>query len=122
MTPVVLEAARQNGIKDARLLLISQYIAANTLSMGLMIGSPTNLIVSQAGRINFVQYAVLMAKPTLAAAATSIMLLTAAVRLTTPGARGDRKNRPENRRTLRSSAKKWQSGSRYSWRQPPPQD
>ena len=98
MTPVVLEAARQNGIKDARLLLISQYIAANTLSMGLMIGSPTNLIVSQAGRINFVQYAVLMAKPTLAAAATSIMLLTAAVRLTTPGARRPEKpaGEPEN--------------------------
>ena len=80
MTPVVIEAAKQQGVKDARLLLISQYIAANTLSMGLMIGSPTNLIASLAGKIDFVGYARLMAKPTAIAAAASALLLCAATR------------------------------------------
>ena len=81
MTPVVLEAARQQGIRDARLLLLSQYIAANTLSMGLMIGSPTNLIASLAGGINFVRYAGLMAKPSAIAAAAAALLLLLALKL-----------------------------------------
>ena len=46
MTPIVIELCRQSHIHNARLLLLGQFVAANTLSMGLLIGSPTNIIVS----------------------------------------------------------------------------
>ena len=41
MTPLVLELSRQSGIRDVRLiLLVSCFIAANTLSMATVFGSP----------------------------------------------------------------------------------
>jgi len=106
MTPVVVDVARHQGIKDARLLLISQYIAANTLSMGLMISSPTNLIAPLTGQINFAGYALLMAKPSAVAATASSAILLAATKFLgkEPQKRPERTKPPENPRFTKEMA------------------
>jgi Na+/H+ antiporter NhaD/arsenite permease-like protein len=65
MTPIVLSVVYQARIRNAKLLLLSQFVAANTVSMGLLIGSPTNLIVGRAIDLGFLQYFLLMAVPSL---------------------------------------------------------
>lgn len=63
MTPIVLSVAYQSRIRNAKLLLLSQFIAANTVSMGILIGSPTNLILGQALDLGFMEYFFLMLAP-----------------------------------------------------------
>lgn len=63
MTPIVVSVVYQARILNAKLLLLSQFIAANTVSMGLLIGSPTNLIVGRALDIGFFEYLFLMLAP-----------------------------------------------------------
>lgn len=75
MTPIILELCRQSHIRNARLLLLGQFVAANTLSMGLLIGSPTNIIVALDANLDFVDYFLLMAVPTLLAVAISFLVL-----------------------------------------------
>ena len=75
MTPIILEICRQSHIRNARLLLLGQFVAANTLSMGLLIGSPTNIIVALSAGINFVDYFLLMAIPSALAIAVSFLAL-----------------------------------------------
>lgn len=75
MTPIVLELVRQARIRNARLLLISQFIAANTLSMGLLIGSPTNIIVASEVGLNFFEYFMLMLAPSVLAAVAGLLAL-----------------------------------------------
>ena len=77
MTPIVLSVAHQARIPNAKLLLLSQFVAANTLSMGLLIGSPTNLILARAVGIDFVEYLVLMAVPALLALMGTLVVITA---------------------------------------------
>ena len=67
MTPITLAIARAAEVKNARILLLSQFIAANTLSMALYTGSPTNIIVSQRLGLNFFSYFALMAVPSIVA-------------------------------------------------------
>ena len=75
MTPIVLELCRQSHIRNARLLLLGQFVAANTLSMGLLIGSPTNIIVSLNAGINFADYFLLMLVPSVLAIGISFLVL-----------------------------------------------
>ena len=75
MTPIVLELCRQSHIRNARLLLLGQFVAANTLSMGLLIGSPTNIIVSSELGLSFADYFFLMFVPSVLAVAVSIVVL-----------------------------------------------
>ena len=75
MTPIILELCRQSHIRNARLLLLGQFVAANTLSMGLLIGSPTNIIVGLEVGIDFIDYFLLMAIPTLLAIAVSFLVM-----------------------------------------------
>ena len=75
MTPIILELCRQARIRNARILLISQFIAANTLSMGLLIGSPTNIIVASEIGLNFFQYLGLMFLPSILAVGTGFLAL-----------------------------------------------
>ena len=78
MTPLVLELSRQSGIRDVRMiLLIGCFIASNVLSMSMLLGSPSNLIVALAIGMNFFEYLGLMAVPSLVAGSSS--LLTVAV-------------------------------------------
>ena len=75
MTPIILELCRQSHIRNARLLLLGQFVAANTVSMGLLIGSPTNIIVALDARLDFVDYFLLMVAPTLLTVAISFLVL-----------------------------------------------
>ena len=77
MTPIILELCRQARIRNARLLLISQFIAANTLSMGLLIGSPTNIIVASEIGLDFFQYLGLMIMPSILAVGAGFLALQA---------------------------------------------
>lgn len=60
MTPILIDIAYRSGLENMKLLLLSQFIAANTLSMGLLIGSPTNIIISETLNIGFIEYALYM--------------------------------------------------------------
>ena len=74
MTPLVVELSRQSGIRDVRLiLLVGCFIAANTLSMGMVFGSPSNIIVALATDMGFVEYFRLMTLPTLVTAGASLL-------------------------------------------------
>ena len=64
-TPIIIAVCMHARIRNMRLLLLSQFIAANTLSMGLLIGSPTNIILSNQLNIDFVSYFVLMFIPSI---------------------------------------------------------
>ena len=75
LTPIIVEICFQSGIENAKLILLGQFIAANTLSMGLLIGSPTNIILSDAVEIGFFQYLSLMAIPAVIAFSSSLALL-----------------------------------------------
>lgn len=57
--------------------LVSQFVAANTMSMLLIIGNPTNIYLAASNGINFIKYFTIMALPTLFAIITAyfIMLL-----------------------------------------------
>lgn len=45
MTPLLMHVGDCSSIRDAVPLLTTQYIAANTAAMGLLVGSPTNIIL-----------------------------------------------------------------------------
>ena len=76
MTPIVMSVAYQARIRNAKLLLLSQFIAANTVSMGILIGSPTNLILGQAMDIRFVEYLFLMLAPSVVALMVTFVFVT----------------------------------------------
>ena len=63
LTPIIFSVALQARIRNARMLLLAQFVAANTVSMGLLIGSPTNIIAGDILNINFFEYALVMAVP-----------------------------------------------------------
>lgn len=67
LTPIIIAVCVHARITNMRLLLLSQFVAANTLSMGLLIGSPTNIIVSSEMGISFVEYFLLMFVPSIIA-------------------------------------------------------
>lgn len=82
LTPVIVEICFQAGIKNTKPILLSQFVAANTLSMGLLIGSPTNIIISEELAINFFDYLALMILPALVAFGSSFLLITLIIRIT----------------------------------------
>ncbi len=55
--------------------LVGEFIAANTMSMTLIIGNPTNIYIATAYGINFLEYAKIMLLPTLASAIVSFLIL-----------------------------------------------
>lgn len=65
--------------KNARIspmpYLAAEFVAANTWSMMLVIGNPTNIYLSQAYGINFVEYTKVMLLPTLAAGTVAFLAL-----------------------------------------------
>jgi arsenical pump membrane protein len=72
MTPIILEVGRQAGLRNLVPLLISQFVAANTLSMGLYIGTPTNIVLGDAAGATFGEFFLWMAIPALVAGAISL--------------------------------------------------
>lgn len=75
LTPILIEIAYHSNIKNIKLLLLSQFIAANTLSMGLLVGSPTNIIIAESLSIGFTEYISLMILPALIAFLSSLLIL-----------------------------------------------
>lgn len=65
--------------KDAKIdplpYLVSEFVAANTWSMGLLIGNPTNICLCTAGNVTFLEYLRVMALPTVLAGITSFAVL-----------------------------------------------
>lgn len=82
LTPVIVEICFQAGIRNTKPILLSQFVAANTLSMGLLIGSPTNIIISEELGVNFFEYLAMMLLPAVVAFASSFLLITLLIRAT----------------------------------------
>ncbi|MBB6646532.1 ArsB/NhaD family transporter [Halobellus ruber] len=82
LTPVIVEICFQAGIRNTKPILLSQFVAANTLSMGLLIGSPTNIILAEELGINFFDYLALMILPAVVAFGSSFLLITLIIRAT----------------------------------------
>ncbi len=55
--------------------LVSEFAAANTWSMMLIIGNPTNVYLATSASINFIDYLKIMALPTLLAGITEFILI-----------------------------------------------
>lgn len=55
--------------------LIAEFIAANTMSMCLIIGNPTNIYIATAYNVNFIEYLKIMILPTLASSIVSFFIL-----------------------------------------------
>ncbi|MDI6719271.1 MAG: ArsB/NhaD family transporter [Methanomicrobiales archaeon] len=73
-TPFIYYFAREAGI-NPRPYLFAEFFAANTWSMMLYLGNPTNILVATAFRIRFDAYTGWMILPTLAAGTASAALL-----------------------------------------------
>jgi arsenical pump membrane protein len=73
-TPFIYYFARDAGISP-KPYLIAEFFAANTWSMMLYIGNPTNILIASAFDLRFDEYTRWMLLPTLAAGVTSVLLL-----------------------------------------------
>lgn len=76
LTPVITQICVQSGLRNLRLILLSQFVIANTLSMATYIGSPTNIILSEELDINFLQYIEQMAGPSIVAFLTTMTVIS----------------------------------------------
>nr|AIF26740.1 hypothetical protein [uncultured bacterium fosmid pJB84G2] len=73
-TPFVISFCKKSKI-DPLPYLIMEFISANTMSMCLIIGNPTNIYLATSFNIDFIAYFKTMIIPTLLASFTSILLL-----------------------------------------------
>ena len=80
-TPIIVSICFQAGINNTKLILLSQFVAANTLSIGMLIGSPTNIIVGEAVGLDFFSYLFLMLVPALFAFGISYLVLKTVIKL-----------------------------------------
>jgi arsenical pump membrane protein len=74
MTPIIIYVCRNAGIKDMLPFLISQFFAANILSMGLYVGSPTNIVIGATIGWTFLYYALWMILPSIVCGAMALGL------------------------------------------------
>lgn len=72
LTPIIVYIAQYARI-DPLPFLIMTFFTSNTWSMFFYIGNPTNVIVAQAYRLNFITYAKYMFLPTITAILTSVV-------------------------------------------------
>jgi arsenical pump membrane protein len=73
-TPFVYYFAKHAGV-NPKPYLIAEFFAANTWSMALYIGNPTNILVASAFHLTFVEYSKWMVLPTVAAGLANVGLL-----------------------------------------------
>jgi len=109
MTPIILYVGKHAGIRNLIPLLISQFVAANTLSMGLYIGSPTNIVLGDATSMTFIDYFLWMFFPSVVSCGVTLVMLLVAFRwFTFRGNRMvERYTVPDKARTIRSSVPMW---------------
>lgn len=79
LTPIIFYLGRHSNINVIP-LLFAEFFGANTLSMLLYIGNPTNIIVGNALRLGFLDYTRIMWLPTIVATLANIGLLYAVFR------------------------------------------
>src|SRR5258708_4645595 len=75
LTPIIFSIAMQSHIKNVKLLLIGEFVAANITAMGQLWGSPTNIIFAKTLHLSFFQYTSLMIIPTIFCTALSLIAL-----------------------------------------------
>lgn len=73
-TPFICYFAKNAGI-DPLPYLAAEFVAANTWSMALIIGNPTNIYLATASGVNFTEYLKYSFLPTLFAGAVSLLCL-----------------------------------------------
>lgn len=78
-TPFICFFAKNARI-NALPYLAAEFVAANTWSMALVIGNPTNIYLATANGIGFMEYLKVMALPTMAAGITAFLMLFLAFR------------------------------------------
>jgi arsenical pump membrane protein len=88
LTPIIISVCVHAGIQNTRLLLLAQFVAANTLSMGLLIGSPTNIILGKVLHIDFFEYLGLMIVPAILSCMLSMILIDWMNQESKPGTNG----------------------------------
>ena len=74
LTPFIIYFAKHTRISPIP-FLVSQFVAANTWSMLLVIGNPTNIYLASMFNISFLDYATIMVLPTLLTGVVSYGLL-----------------------------------------------
>lgn len=89
LTPIVVALAVQTRIRDMRPMLIFMFIGANTTSMLLIFGSPTNLIFAGRMGINGLAYTVIMLAPTVVAALVTYVMLDVILGMARPDVNDD---------------------------------
>lgn len=75
VTPILIHLGNNSRIRNLVPLLMAEFIAANTASMGLYIGNPTNIVIGNAVGLGFVDYARRMCVPTLVATSLALLLV-----------------------------------------------
>ena len=73
-TPFICYYAKNSKINPIP-YLVAEFVAANTWSMALIIGNPTNIYLASAFNIDFVEYLKIMIIPTLIASIVSLGIL-----------------------------------------------
>lgn len=73
-TPFLCYFAKHAGIRELP-YLVAEFVAANTMSMTLLIGNPTNIYIATTYRIGFAEYASVMLLPTLAGSLVAFFVL-----------------------------------------------
>lgn len=73
-TPFICYFAKNTKINPIP-YLVGEFIAANTWSMMLVIGNPTNIYIAQSFNINFLSYLKVMVLPTIVAGVTASIIL-----------------------------------------------
>lgn len=73
-TPFICYFAKETKINPLP-YLIAEFVCANTWSMGLIIGNPTNIYLATSFNIGFFEYFKVMALPTVLGGLTSFLLL-----------------------------------------------
>ena len=73
-TPFIYFFAKDANI-NPRPYLVAEFVAANTMSMTLLIGNPTNIYIASSYGIRFLDYAKVMVLPTLASSVVAFVLL-----------------------------------------------
>lgn len=92
-TPIIYHFTRESDLNPVP-YLISEFFAANTWSMMLYIGNPTNIVIASAFAIDFNTFTSHMILPTIAGGVTNVMALYLLFRreLDKPMTRRDRGN------------------------------
>ncbi len=73
-TPFICAFCKRSGI-DPKPYLFSEFVAANTWSMALLIGNPTNIYIGDSSGLTFFGYFSVMILPTIASGTVSFLIL-----------------------------------------------